>query len=84
VAWLGRRRYRIHPGFDKVVIHPRCKGTIAEFTAYSYKQDRLTGDILPAVQDKDNHYIDALRYALAPMIKHKSKPVMTGAVKFSY
>ena len=47
-----------------IVVHPRCKHTIDELTMYSYKTDRLTGDILPVLEDKDNHVIDALRYAL--------------------
>ncbi len=47
-----------------VVIHPRCKRTIDEFNLYSYKTDIKTGDILPILLDKDNHCIDALRYAL--------------------
>jgi len=50
--------------FDQVVIHPDCRETIGEFRAYSYKIDRLSGDILPIIVDANNHYIDALRYAL--------------------
>ena len=49
--------------FEEIVIHPRCRHTIAEFGSYSYKVDRLTGDILPILVDKDNHVVDALRYA---------------------
>ncbi len=48
--------------FD-VIVHPRCKHTINELTLYSYKQDAMTGQILPVLQDKENHVIDALRYA---------------------
>ena len=50
--------------FKMIFIHPRCKNTIHEFKSYSYKTDRLTGEILPDIVDKDNHWIDALRYAL--------------------
>jgi phage terminase large subunit len=32
-------------------------------TLYSYKTDPLTGKILPVLEDKKNHVIDALRYA---------------------
>lgn len=49
--------------FD-IVIHPRCKHTIDEFKLYSYKVDLLTGDVLPILNDKDNHVIDSVRYAL--------------------
>lgn len=48
--------------FD-IVVHPRCKHTIDELTLYSYKTDPLTGQVLPVLADKNNHVIDALRYA---------------------
>lgn len=48
--------------FD-IVVHPRCKHLIDELTLYSYKTDPLTGLVLPILNDKDNHVIDALRYA---------------------
>jgi phage terminase large subunit len=48
--------------FD-IVVHPRCKHTIDELTLYSYKSDELTGKVIPVLQDKNNHVIDALRYA---------------------
>jgi phage terminase large subunit len=51
-------------GFDKIVIHPRCRHTIDEFSLYSYKIDKHTEEVLPIVEDKNNHCIDALRYAL--------------------
>ena len=46
-----------------IVVHPRCLHTIDELTLYSYKIDPLTGKILPLLEDKKNHVIDALRYA---------------------
>jgi phage terminase large subunit len=46
-----------------IVVHPRCMHTIDELTLYSYKTDPLTGKILPVLEDKKNHVIDALRYA---------------------
>lgn len=49
--------------FD-IIVHPRCKHLIDELTLYSYKLDPLTGLVLPILADKDNHVIDALRYAL--------------------
>ena len=48
--------------FD-IVVHPRCKHLIDELTLYKYKQDPLTGQVLPILEDKNNHLIDALRYA---------------------
>jgi phage terminase large subunit len=49
--------------FD-IVVHPRCTRTIEEMTTYSWKIDPRTEEILPILADKDNHVIDALRYAL--------------------
>ena len=46
-----------------IVVHPRCQHTIDELTSYSYKVDPLTSRILPVLDDKNNHIIDALRYA---------------------
>lgn len=48
--------------FD-IVVHPRCKHLIDELTLYKYKEDPLTGIVMPKLEDKDNHVIDALRYA---------------------
>lgn len=50
--------------FD-IVIHPRCRHTIDEFSQYSYKTDRRDKTVvLPVLEDKVNHCIDAARYAL--------------------
>jgi phage terminase large subunit len=48
--------------FD-IVVHPRCVHTADELTLYSYQTDPLTGAVLPKLADRDNHMIDALRYA---------------------
>lgn len=58
--------------FD-IVVHPRCVHTIDELTLYSYKVDPLTDEILPILEDKDNHVIDALRYA-CEAIRRAQKP----------
>lgn len=55
--------------FKRIVVHPRCTETQKEMRLYSYKVDRMSGDILPKIVDAHNHFIDAIRYALAPMIK---------------
>lgn len=57
--------------FNKIIIHPRCTDTVNEFLLYSYKIDRLSGDIKPAAVDAHNHCIDALRYAIEPITKMK-------------
>lgn len=57
--------------FDEVIIHPSCEETAREFRLYSYKTDRNSGDILTQIVDKYNHYIDAIRYALEPIMKSR-------------
>lgn len=49
--------------FD-IVVHPRCKRVIEELTLYAYKIDPHTEEVLSDLDDKNNHTIDALRYAL--------------------
>lgn len=49
--------------FD-IIVHPRCVHLIDELTMYRYKTDPLDDSkVLPILEDKDNHVIDALRYA---------------------
>ena len=62
--------------YKQIYIHPRCKKIIEETRKYSYKVDRLSGDILPIVVDDHNHYIDALRYAITPLIKSSTSAGM--------
>lgn len=54
--------------FRRVYIHPRCKNVLNEFATYSWKVDRLSGDVLDKPVDANNHWIDALRYALEPIL----------------
>jgi phage terminase large subunit len=46
-----------------IVVHPRCVHTVDELMLYSYKTDPATNQVLPILEDKKNHVIDALRYA---------------------
>jgi phage terminase large subunit len=55
--------------FQAIIIHPRCKGSIGDFENYRWKQDKITGEILPIPLDKSNHIPDACRYALESYIK---------------
>lgn len=68
--------------FEKIYIHPRCKKTYDEFKFYSYKTDKLSGDILPIIVDEWNHYIDSIRYALEPYIKNKGKMKIAESVDY--
>lgn len=63
----------------EIVVHPRCVHTIDELTMYSYKRDPLTEQVLPMLEDKNNHVIDSLRYACEgarrakPIVKRETK-----------
>ncbi|HHR6392194.1 TPA: PBSX family phage terminase large subunit [Providencia alcalifaciens] len=59
-------------GFKKIIIHPRCKETAKEARLYSYKTDRITGEVLPVILDANNHCWDAVRYGLDGYITQKS------------
>lgn len=54
IKWMQRQ---------KIFIDPRCVNTILEFKKYKYQEDR-NGRVLPKPVDRDNHYLDSLRYAL--------------------
>jgi phage terminase large subunit len=58
-------------GFKRIIIHERCPRTAQETRRYSYKVDRITGDILPIIVDAWNHYIDSIRYALSGFIQKR-------------
>lgn len=59
----------------RIIVHPACPEIQNEFKRYSYKVDRLTGEVLTTIVDKYNHYIDALRYALEKVMKAKNTQV---------
>ena len=64
-----------------IVVHPRCQHVIDELTLYSYKKDPLTDKVLPVLEDKHNHCIDALRYACEGIRKtSERKPINTKPV----
>lgn len=48
--------------FD-IIVHQRCQHVIDELTLYSFEIDPQTQLVLPKLADKNNHCIDALRYA---------------------
>lgn len=60
VRWLQHK---------KIVIDPaRTPNAYREFSRYSYKVDRGTGELLSQLPDKDNHSIDACAYGLNNLI----------------
>lgn len=86
ISHLQRKAFRIEPcikgpgsvddgiaflkSYKQIVIHPRCKHTHEEFKNYSWKVDRITGEVLPVPVDNWNHIIDAVRYSLSPLIRN--------------
>ena len=54
-----------------IVVHPRCKHTADELTFYSYKTDPRTDEVIPVLEDRKNHVIDSLRYAVE-QVRRKS------------
>ncbi|OOR87292.1 hypothetical protein B0181_10605 [Moraxella caviae] len=60
--------------YKAIIVHSQAMDCYAELVAYSYKKDKFDEPtVVPA--DKDNHFADALRYAIEPII---------GRGKFSY
>jgi phage terminase large subunit len=88
ISYMNRHGYSIRPAkkwsgcvedgivflrqFEQIVIHPRCRHTLDEFRNYSYKVDRLSGDVLPIVVDSHNHMIDSLRYGIEPLMQRQT------------
>lgn len=60
--------------YERIVIHPRCTHAAEEARLWSYKVDKLTGDVRPELADKHDHIWDAVRYALEPIIQ-RGKPL---------
>ena len=70
--------------FD-IVVHPRCVHTIDELKTYCYKIDPMTEEVLPVLADKNNHIIDALRYACEGIRKAKTiKRTITPEIRQPY
>lgn len=61
-----------------IVVHPRCKHTIDELKHYRYKKHRLTDQPTSELEDKKNHVIDSLRYAVERLRKIVKGGVMAG------
>ncbi|MCQ2437112.1 MAG: PBSX family phage terminase large subunit [Clostridia bacterium] len=56
----------------EIVIDPvRCPVARRELVNARYRRDN-EGNVIPEIPDRDNHTIDALRYALGPVIRAKA------------
>lgn len=79
IDYLGRRGIPVKPctkkkgsiedgiaylqGFKKIVVHPRCEHTAQEFRLYKYHVHKTLEEVTRKPEDKNNHCMDALRYA---------------------
>lgn len=52
-----------------IVIDPQCVNAEYEFTSFAFKTDPLTNQVLPILEEKNNHVIDACRYATEDLRK---------------
>ena len=59
--------------FDQIVIHSRCRHMAEEARLYRYKTDKQTNEILPVIEDSNNHLWDAVRYSLNGYIRRKGR-----------
>jgi phage terminase large subunit len=68
--------------FKEIIIHPRCTETAREARLYSYKVDTKSGQVLRDIVDAHNHYIDAIRYALQPIIRKRPTGSTVKRIRF--
>ena len=62
-------------GFKKIIIHERCKHAAEEMRLYKYKIDKRTNEVLPIIEDANNHVVDAIRYSLNGYILRKGRGI---------
>jgi phage terminase large subunit len=62
-----------------IVVHPECKDATTginhvsdELSLFSYQTDKKTGEITVTVEDKHNHTIDCIRYAIEDVRRRTS------------
>ena len=57
----------------QIVIDPdRCPDTAAEFLNYEYDRDK-SGEVISGYPDRNNHHIDAVRYAMESVWKRRGE-----------
>lgn len=67
-------------GYESIVIHPSCTHALDEARLWSFKTDRLSGDVQPTLAQGYDHIWDAARYALEPIIRRRLDTVKTLSV----
>lgn len=65
MKWLGR--------LSAIVIDPvRCPNTAKEFSEYEFERTK-DGELISTYPDRDNHHIDAVRYAMETVWKRRGQ-----------
>ena len=65
MKWLGR--------LAAIVIDPaRCPGAAKEFSEYEFERNK-DGELISTYPDRNNHHIDAVRYATEPVWKRRGQ-----------
>ena len=66
---------------EEIVIDPKeCPHAAREFSTYEYAREK-GGGIIPECPDRNNHTIDAVRYALEPMISLRVVKLKQGGIQ---
>lgn len=55
-----------------IIVHPKNKEYIEELENYVWRKDKKTGEYMNQPEDRNNHLIDATRYALERISKNTS------------
>jgi phage terminase large subunit len=55
-----------------VIDNRRCPNTVTEFLEYEYERDK-EGNVISGYPDKNNHHIDAVRYAMERVWKKRGE-----------
>lgn len=60
----------------ELIVHPSCEQTISELQNYSWQKDKATNEYINKPVDRDNHFLDALRYSIQCIDNRKPLRVM--------
>ena len=58
-------------GYNRIIIHSRCRHTIEEGNLWRYKMDRLSNTPTRKPEPGYDHCWDAIRYSLEPIMKYR-------------
>ncbi len=59
-----------------IIISPELTEVHSEFHKYVYKTDKNSDEVLPIIEDHDNHYIDSLRYSCEELMRSERRTGM--------